>query len=307
VRRRGPERRPARRARRHQAPPLGLAPPRKAKPQPSLIAHRNRWTSLLAASAKSDPQPGIEPGSPSNSRTRSESRLNGTGAQGTPSGSDEHRSLVPERIAKAQRMPCTTGPGPGSATITATGTMSEHARRFLEGIAADRQSRHGHHLESSPRTARIFGRFPRTSRHPESEPTPKGARSLAKPDDDERIFTWNMRRLADDDPVLARAAESSIVRWSSLRDYVWDMRQRITIEMIRELSEARVPLDTRLAALLKTSREPLRDDLVDAMAAWFGIPRRPVTRGVLSSSSSPSSSTSTSTIRGWRRSRTKSN
>ncbi len=50
------------------------------------------------------------------------------------------------------------------------------------------------------------------------------------------------------------------------------MRQRITIEMIRELSEARVPLDTRLAALLKTSREPLRDDLVDAMAAWFGIP-----------------------------------
>lgn len=118
----------------------------------------------------------------------------------------------------------------------------------------------------------FFGRFPRTSRHPESEPTPKGARSLAKSDDDERIFTWNMRRLADDDPVLARAAESSIVRWSSLRDYVWDMRQRITIEMIRELSEARVPLDTRLAALLKTSREPLRDDLVDAMAAWFGIP-----------------------------------
>lgn len=122
MRRRWPERRPARRARRHQAAPLGLAPPRKAKPQPSLIAHRNRWTSLLAASAKSDPQPGIEPGSPSNSRTRSESRLNGTGAQGTTSRPDEHRSLVPDRIAKAQRMPCTTGPGPGSATITATGT-----------------------------------------------------------------------------------------------------------------------------------------------------------------------------------------
>jgi hypothetical protein len=87
----------------------------------------------------------------------------------------------------------------------------------------------------------------------------------------DQVFSWAVRRLADDDP-LADDAVVNPSRSSRLLEVIWRARQGLTIALIRELAGERVPLDGRIAALLGVDVEPRRRELAAAMAREFAMP-----------------------------------